>query len=74
MCYDFIVADVNEFFAILICIIYFLARGKECNINTDCIGIQDTSCVKDYDTKLRCLCGDYRAPVNGYCSTKDKGK
>lgn len=50
-----------------------LARGKECNTNTDCVGIQDTSCVKDYDQKLRCLCGDYRAPVNGYCSTKDKG-
>ncbi|CAO1311386.1 unnamed protein product [Diamesa tonsa] len=48
-------------------------RGKECNTNTDCVGIQDTSCVKDYDQKLRCLCGDYRAPVNGYCSTKDKG-
>jgi len=33
----------------------------------------DTSCVKDYDYKLRCLCGDFRAPANGFCSTKMKG-
>lgn len=50
-------------------------KGKECATNADCFGIADTSCVKDYDTdlKLRCLCGDFRAPKNGYCSAKMKG-
>lgn len=52
---------------------YFPAKGKECLTNTDCIGISDTSCVKDYDYKLRCLCGDFLAPQNGFCSAKMKG-
>lgn len=52
---------------------FYLAKGKECASNIDCIGITDTSCVKDYDYKTRCLCGDFRAPVNGFCSTKSKG-
>lgn len=52
---------------------FFTAKGKECATNVDCIGISDTSCVKDYDYKLRCLCGDFRAPNNGFCSAKMKG-
>lgn len=51
----------------------FPAKGKDCATNTDCIGITDTSCVKDFDYKLRCLCGDFRAPNNGFCSAKSKG-
>lgn len=29
--------------------------------------------MKDVDYRTRCLCGDFRAPVNGYCSAKSKG-
>jgi hypothetical protein len=50
-----------------------IAKGKECNTNNDCAGIADSSCVKDFDYKLRCLCGDYLAPINGHCSAKLKG-
>jgi hypothetical protein len=30
--------------------------------------------VKDFDFKLRCLCGDFKAPTNGVCSAKYKGQ
>jgi hypothetical protein len=29
--------------------------------------------VRDYDTKLRCLCGNFLAPTNGQCHAKLKG-
>jgi len=48
-------------------------KGKDCITNIDCVGIADTSCVKDVDYRTRCLCGDFRAPVNGYCAAKSKG-
>ncbi|CRL03030.1 CLUMA_CG016475, isoform A [Clunio marinus] len=48
-------------------------KGKDCNTNMDCVGIVDTSCVKDVDYKSRCLCGDFRAPNNGICSARMKG-
>lgn len=49
-------------------------RGRDCNFEQDCSGIQNTSCVPDpHDQKLRCLCGDYMAPVNGFCKSKYKG-
>lgn len=51
----------------------FSAIGKLCATNADCYGVGDTSCVKDYDYKLRCLCGDFRPPNNGICSAKMKG-
>lgn len=48
-------------------------KGKECNSNSDCVGIADSSCVKDFDFKPRCLCGDFLAPVNGLCTATLKG-
>jgi hypothetical protein len=50
-----------------------LAKGRECNNNAECASIQDTSCVRDYDGKLRCLCGNFLAPTNGQCHAKLKG-
>lgn len=50
-------------------------RGRDCQFESDCNGIQNTSCVPDpRDLKLRCLCGDNEAPVNGVCKSKLKGK
>lgn len=44
-------------------------KGRECNTHADCSSLQFTSCVKDLDDdKLRCLCGDNRAPINGLCT------
>ncbi|KAG5679069.1 hypothetical protein PVAND_008666 [Polypedilum vanderplanki] len=48
-------------------------KGRECSSNADCLGIAETSCVKDFDYQLRCLCGDYLAPQNGLCKTRVKG-
>lgn len=53
--------------------IYISAKGRECISNPDCASIGGTSCVKDYDQRLRCLCGDYRAPINGLCQSGFKG-
>ncbi|XP_077284030.1 oogenesis-related protein sosie [Arctopsyche grandis] len=48
--------------------------GRECNVEMDCAGIQDTSCVRHpSDSKLRCLCGDNDSPINGKCESKMKG-
>ncbi|XP_044741469.1 uncharacterized protein LOC123302564 [Chrysoperla carnea] len=50
------------------------ARGKDCTMESECAGIQDTSCVPDpLDKKMRCLCGDNKAPQNGQCQAKIKG-
>ncbi|XP_059610413.1 uncharacterized protein LOC132257497 [Phlebotomus argentipes] len=49
-------------------------RAKECKTHPDCSVLTNTSCVKDYyDDRFRCLCGDYTAPVNGFCQAKFKG-
>jgi hypothetical protein len=49
-------------------------KARECNSHADCAGIENTSCVKDpVDSRLRCLCGDNKAPVNGLCKSKLKG-
>lgn len=51
------------------------AKGRECNNHADCSALQHTSCVKDLDDdKLRCLCGDNLAPVNGLCTASLRGK
>lgn len=48
-------------------------KGRECNTHNDCSSLQQTSCVKDLDDdKLRCLCGDNKAPINGLCTTSTK--
>jgi hypothetical protein len=65
-----------DYLTIGLCKLFLLsnpAKGRECNINTDCASILDTSCVRDYDGKLRCLCGNFLAPSNGQCSAKLKG-
>uniref|UniRef100_A0A1B0GMW8 EGF-like domain-containing protein n=1 Tax=Phlebotomus papatasi TaxID=29031 RepID=A0A1B0GMW8_PHLPP len=50
-------------------------RAKECKSHSDCFVLQNTSCVKEYyDDRYRCLCGDYTAPVNGFCTAKFKGE
>uniref|UniRef100_A0A1L8D9U6 Uncharacterized protein n=2 Tax=Nyssomyia neivai TaxID=330878 RepID=A0A1L8D9U6_9DIPT len=49
-------------------------RAKECKTQADCFVQLNTSCVKEYyDDRFRCLCGDYTAPVNGFCQAKFKG-
>uniref|UniRef100_A0A182JWL8 Uncharacterized protein n=1 Tax=Anopheles christyi TaxID=43041 RepID=A0A182JWL8_9DIPT len=48
--------------------------AKSCTNHGDCSTIQNTSCVLDpIDDRMRCLCGDFKAPVNGLCSAKYKG-
>ena len=40
-----------------------------------CAAIQNTSCMADpKDEIMRCLCGDYSAPINGVCTNKFQGK
>lgn len=56
--------------------IYIIAVGKsrECKMDSECAGIQNTTCLSDQrDGRTRCLCGDYSAPVNGLCPNKFKG-
>lgn len=52
-----------------------MGKARECRVESDCAAIQNTTCTSDpRDTKtLRCLCGDYTAPVNGLCANKYKG-
>ncbi|XP_049536973.1 uncharacterized protein LOC125951891 [Anopheles darlingi] len=48
--------------------------AKSCSGHGDCGTIQNTSCVLDpIDDRMRCLCGDFKAPVNGLCTAKYKG-
>lgn len=47
--------------------------AKECTSHADCATIQNTSCVPAADNRMRCLCGDFEAPINGYCQAKFKG-
>ncbi|XP_053698557.1 uncharacterized protein LOC128745507 [Sabethes cyaneus] len=48
-------------------------KAKECTSHADCTAIQNTSCVMAADDRMRCLCGDFEAPDNGYCQAKFKG-
>lgn len=55
--------------------ILFPVKGKECNTHADCSYFQLTSCVKDPDDHVhRCLCGNNKAPINGYCKDTQRGK
>lgn len=48
-------------------------KARECRVETDCAGIQNTTCIADHrDGRTRCLCGDYSAPLNGACTNKFK--
>lgn len=48
-------------------------KARECKFESDCGGIQNTSCMADSrDGKTRCLCSDYSAPLNGECTNKFK--
>ncbi|XP_055615696.1 uncharacterized protein LOC129761891 [Toxorhynchites rutilus septentrionalis] len=49
------------------------AKTKDCTNHADCLTIQNTSCVPAADGRLQCLCGDFEAPINGYCQAKYKG-
>ncbi|XP_053983856.1 uncharacterized protein LOC128893129 [Hylaeus anthracinus] len=50
-----------------------VGKARECKLESDCAGIQNTTCVSDpRDGKTRCLCGDYSAPQNGACTNKFK--
>ncbi|XP_020293706.1 uncharacterized protein LOC109859655 [Pseudomyrmex gracilis] len=50
-----------------------VGKARECKMDNDCAGIQNTTCMSDRkDGKLRCLCGDYTAPLNGACANKYK--
>ncbi|XP_018376002.1 PREDICTED: uncharacterized protein LOC108769481 [Trachymyrmex cornetzi] len=46
--------------------------ARECKLETDCAGIQNTSCMADDLGKTRCLCADTSAPINGACILKFK--
>ncbi|XP_032683730.1 uncharacterized protein LOC116850044 [Odontomachus brunneus] len=50
-----------------------VGKARECKMHSDCIGIQNTSCMSDSQNgRTRCLCGDYSPPVNGACTNKFK--
>ncbi|KAL0129938.1 hypothetical protein PUN28_001894 [Cardiocondyla obscurior] len=50
-----------------------IGKARECRVDNDCIGIQNTTCMSDgRDGRTRCLCGDYTPPVNGACTNKFK--
>lgn len=65
----------NYFFLNKNHIISTTVKAKDCSTHADCASIENTSCVKDpADARLRCLCGDNKPPVNGFCKSKLKGK
>ncbi|XP_012062495.1 PREDICTED: uncharacterized protein LOC105625783 [Atta cephalotes] len=48
-------------------------KARDCKIETDCAGIQNTTCMSDRrDGRTRCLCADASAPLNGACTYKFK--
>ncbi|XP_076221403.1 oogenesis-related protein sosie isoform X2 [Nomia melanderi] len=50
-----------------------VGKARECKLDTDCAGIQNTTCLSDSrDGRTRCLCGDYSPPLNGACTNKFK--
>lgn len=48
-------------------------KARECVAHNDCSSIQHTSCVRD-GSEYRCLCGNNKPPVNGYCTDTPKRK
>lgn len=62
-------------FRIVLVDLISVGKARECRMESDCAGIQNTTCLADQrDGRTRCLCGDYNAPVNGACTNKYKGK
>nr|XP_033322923.1 uncharacterized protein LOC117218546 isoform X1 [Megalopta genalis] len=54
-------------------IVPIIGKARECKLESDCAGIQNTTCMADpRDGRTRCLCGDYSAPQNGACNNKYK--
>ncbi|XP_014485766.1 PREDICTED: uncharacterized protein LOC106750151 [Dinoponera quadriceps] len=49
-----------------------VGKSRECKVHSDCVGIQNTTCISDHHGKSRCLCSDYSTPVNGACTNKHK--
>ncbi|XP_043516596.1 uncharacterized protein LOC122532143 isoform X2 [Frieseomelitta varia] len=48
-------------------------KARECKLESDCAGIQNTTCMADpRDGRTRCLCGDFSPPLNGACTNKFK--
>ncbi|KAK9299822.1 hypothetical protein QLX08_007275 [Tetragonisca angustula] len=48
-------------------------KARECKLESDCAGIQNTTCMADpRDGRTRCLCGDFSPPQNGACTNKFK--
>lgn len=55
-------------------VVISVGKARECKLESDCAGIQNTTCMSDHrDGRTRCLCGDYSAPLNGACTNKFKG-
>ncbi|KAF3424866.1 hypothetical protein E2986_12435 [Frieseomelitta varia] len=50
-----------------------VGKARECKLESDCAGIQNTTCMADpRDGRTRCLCGDFSPPLNGACTNKFK--
>ncbi|KAK6635657.1 hypothetical protein RUM44_000911 [Polyplax serrata] len=48
-------------------------RTRECKSDEECAAIQNTSCMSDpRDYKMRCLCRDSSAPINGACPNRPR--
>lgn len=69
------VADAQFFVLLILPILIAVGNARDCKTESDCITIQNTTCLQDrpHDSKTRCLCGDYSAPINGRCTNKGKG-
>lgn len=53
---------------------FLVGKARECKVEADCTAIQNTTCMVDpRDSRTRCLCGDYTAPINALCTNKYKG-
>lgn len=63
--YSFIRIKKKSCFVLLLSV-----KARECTSHFDCSSIQHTSCVRDgTDNRImRCLCGNNKAPINGYCT------
>ena len=57
-----------------VCCSISVGKARECKLESDCAGIQNTTCMADpRDGRTRCLCGDFSPPQNGACTNKFKG-
>ena len=55
-------------------VVISVGKARECKLESDCAGIQNTTCMADpRDGRTRCLCGDFSPPLNGACTNKFKG-